>query len=284
MNGIPKFIDLKDVFFDEEVAVQYLIDRGVLTPVDHCQACGCETSRKNLGKQYKCKQRDCRKINSIFKDTFFFRAKIPISSILHMAYLWLCKDHELSIQTKLGVSNDTVTVWTAYFRQLVTWDIENLDVEDFKIGGPGVIVEIDESKFGKRKYNQGHQVEGVWVVGGVERTNERRVFAIPVADRSAQTLKEVIEDHVVPGSIIYTDCWGGYRPEDLLEIGMVHDTVNHSLHYVDPITGVHTNTIEGTWSAMKWDTNKRHRTQEYIGDNLFYFIWRRRYKNQLWDY
>ncbi|CAG8848563.1 18529_t:CDS:2, partial [Racocetra persica] len=30
------------------------------------------------------------------------------------------------------------------------------------------IVEIDKSKFGKRKYNKGKRVEGQWVFGGVE--------------------------------------------------------------------------------------------------------------------
>ena len=45
-----------------------------------------------------------------------------------------------------------------------------------KIGGNNAIVEIDESKFGKRKYNRGHRVEGVWVVGAVERINKRIVL------------------------------------------------------------------------------------------------------------
>ena len=36
------------------------------------------------------------------------------------------------------------------------------------IGGPGVEVEIDESKFGKKTYNRGRQVEGHWVFGGTE--------------------------------------------------------------------------------------------------------------------
>ena len=34
------------------------------------------------------------------------------------------------------------------------------DVDNHKIGGYGVVVQLDESKFGKRKY-RGHRVEGV---------------------------------------------------------------------------------------------------------------------------
>lgn len=43
------------------------------------------------------------------------------------------------------------------------------------IGGPNIIVEIDESKFGRHQYTRGHHVEGVWLLGLVERTPERRV-------------------------------------------------------------------------------------------------------------
>ncbi|KAI9103766.1 hypothetical protein DFS34DRAFT_590183 [Phlyctochytrium arcticum] len=42
-----------------------------------------------------------------------------------------------------------------------------------RIGGPGTIVGIDESKFGKRKYNKGRRVEGQWVFGGIQRVNQQ---------------------------------------------------------------------------------------------------------------
>jgi len=37
------------------------------------------------------------------------------------------------------------------------------------IGGDGWTAEIDESKFGKRKYYKGQLTEGQWVVGGMCR-------------------------------------------------------------------------------------------------------------------
>ena len=37
-----------------------------------------------------------------------------------------------------------------------------------QVGGD-VIVQVDESKIGKRKYHCGHFVEGQWVFGGIEQ-------------------------------------------------------------------------------------------------------------------
>jgi hypothetical protein len=118
------------------------------------------------------------------------------------------------------------------------------------IGGQGVVVEVDKSKFEKRKYHRGHHVEGAWVIGGVKRTNERLMFAEVVDRRNTQTLIDVILRHVVEGSIVHTDMWREYAQlEDLLNIQ--HRTVNHSQHFVNPEDGTYTNSIEGTWNGIK---------------------------------
>ena len=108
------------------------------------------------------------------------------------------------------------------------------------------------------------------------------MFAAKVDNRSAETLLALIQRHVLPGTTIITDCWKGYKSDGLIELGMLHTTVNHSLHFVDPTTGAHTNGIEGTWSAMKVSIPKRKRTEKDIEPCLFEYVWRRNNQGNLW--
>ena len=65
----------------------------------------------------------------------------------------------------LRMSNKTSIDWYNFVRDICTqYFIDHPSV----IGGPGIEVEIDESMFGKRKYNRGRQVDGHWVFGGIE--------------------------------------------------------------------------------------------------------------------
>ena len=82
-----------------------------------------------------------------------------------------------------------------------------------KIGGPNKTVEIDESKFGRRKYNRGHAVKGQWVFGGIERESGN-LFLVPVPDRSATTLMAAISEWIEPGTTVISDCWAAYQDLD----------------------------------------------------------------------
>lgn len=226
---------------------------------------------------FRCRSDACGKSVSIFRDSFFAKSRLKCCDVLLLGRLWLSGVSSSAALTLTDHSPNTVTDYMSYFRQLV---VSNLEAEDTMVGGPGIIVEIDESKIAKRKHNRGHAVDGAWVVGGVERTEQRGFFVEPVADRSAETLRDIIQRHVRPGSIVYTDLWRGYC--NLGELGVTHQTVNHSVHFRDPVTGVHTNTIEGTWAGLKAKIPPRNRTREGVEDHLLEFIWRRRNAERLW--
>ena len=51
-----------------------------------------------------------------------------------------------------------------------------------------------------------------------------------------------------------------------------HKTVNHSKQFKDPVTGVHSNTIEGNWSAIKRQTPVRCRTRSLVPLYLVRFM------------
>lgn len=107
------------------------------------------------------------------------------------------------IQNQLRLPKNTVADWNSFCRE-VTFD--GMIVKKCLLGGVGRIVEIDESKFGKRKYHRGHRVEGQWVFGGYERETGS-CFLIPVEDRSSSTLLEIIKEWIKPGTTIISDCW-----------------------------------------------------------------------------
>ena len=151
---------------------------------------------------FRCSKKACNTKISLRKNSFFEKSKLKCSQILRLGLLWLSKLSASSIKSLTGHIKPTVTSFMYFYHQLV---IDSLDTDDITIGGDGIIVKIDESKFGKRKYHQGHRVEGAWVLGGVERTSERKIFLATVERRDAETLLDVIRTHVLPGSIVYTD-------------------------------------------------------------------------------
>ena len=139
---------------------------------------------------------------------------------------------------ELKLSKKTVTKWFMFFRESCIYSVME---QSEQIGGNGVEVEIDESKFGKRKYHRGHKVEGQWVFGGCEKYNKHKIFMIPVHNRKATMLLPLIKKWIAPGSIIHSNCWKAYS--DLTKIEYMHVTVNHSKEFVNRDNAACTNAI-----------------------------------------
>lgn len=116
------------------------------------------------------------------------------------------------------------------FQVCIEWCFQHSE----KIGGPGKVVEIDESKIGRRKYQRGRIIEGQWIFGGLERES-KKIFLVPVPNRTAETLEQLVCQWIEPGTTIMSDCWRGYY--NLSRRGFRHFSVNHKYNFVDPDTG-----------------------------------------------
>ena len=177
---------------------------------------------------------------------------------------------------QLEVDHTTVTDWFQFLRDVCSFDLIRLPVH---LGGPGRIVAIDESVVARRKpENQpGRPVREQWVFGGIDLTT-KEVFMELVPRRDAATLIPIIQRVILPGTTIWSDMWPAYN--GLAALGYQHDTVNHSLRFVDPVTGCHTNNIEATWNACKAKFKARFGvTREGLPSYMDEFLWRRRRAN-----
>ena len=65
-----------------------------------------------------------------------------------------------------------------------------------------------------------------------------------VPRRNAATLLPIINSHVRAGTTVYSDEWAAYNRVGTLPNVSSHATFNHSLHFVDPVTGTHTQNRE----------------------------------------
>jgi transposase-like protein len=140
---------------------------------------------------------------------------------------------------------------------------------------------VDESKFGKRKYNRGRRIEGAWVIGGVERSAEKKFFVEVVERRDSMTILDVLSRHIIPGSIVHTDCWKGYHNIEN-DLDIAHHTVNHSISFIDYETDVHTNSIEGKWAGLKNAITLRGKVTKTLDGHLLEHIWRFKHQDAIW--
>ena len=80
-----------------------------------------------------------------------------------------------------------------------------------------------------------------------------------------------------PGTTIYSDQWRTYS--QLSQNGFRHKTVNHSLHFRNPETGVHTNGIKETLGNAKVKLQSMNGTaKDLLSDYLCEFMWAERFK------
>jgi len=179
------------------------------------------------------------------------------------------------------MNSKTVIDWASFLRDMYSAD---LLANPQQLGGPGHTVAIDETFIAWRKPGnpQGRPVPAQWVFGGVDPT--LALFSWSLFPDVMQALS------FRSSNAIY--CWehesgvtNGGRTMALMAWGTsTRRTVNHTRHFVDPVTGCHTNNIARRWASCKANFRRhsnvqRHMLPPYIDE----YMWHCRHSNTFSD-
>ncbi|MCX6006221.1 MAG: IS1595 family transposase [Chloroflexi bacterium] len=203
---------------------------------------------KKITKHHKIKNRpvyECDRCGhqvSPLAGTIFHKSTTPLT-------VWFDAIHEMtttrtgfsakSLQRKHGMTYKTA--WRM-FKQIRTLLNEN----------DGILkneVEVDETYIGGVHHDgrHGRGADGKTAVIGIAE-RQGKITTKVVTDTSSYTVIPLINKHVFPKAVVYTDEYKSYIP--ISKFGYKHETVNHRKD--EWVKGnCHTNTIEGFWSLVK---------------------------------
>ena len=177
------------------------------------------------------------------------------------------------VERELGVTYKTAWRMCHMIREYMA----SLDSDD-PLGGPGYTVEIDETLIGGSVSGMGSGYKGnkTCVVGMLERGGE--LVTRVAARRTKEAMHGLILSHVLPGTTVNTDEFGGYK--DIDQCGYRHVKVNHSAGQYATREGAGVNAIEGFWAQLKRGINGTHihvsgkHLAKYLGE--FEYRWNMR--------
>lgn len=104
---------------------------------------------------------------------------------------------------------------------------------------------------------------------------KKHCLLFAVNNRSPAFLLPIIVEQIATGSLIILDQWSSYNGIRNTNQNYNHQTVNHSRHFIDPVTGAHTNAVERIWGVAKSSFRRRNHFK-MLGSYLCEFLWRKR--------
>jgi len=186
--------------------------------------------------------------------TPFDRTRTPLRDWFYVMFLFTTTRNGVAakrVERELGVTYKTAWRMCHQIRAYMA----SLDSDD-PLGGPGETVEIDETLIGGSVSGMGSGYKGnkTCVVGMMERGGE--LITRVAGRRTKEAMHGLIQMHVLPGSTVNTDEFGGYK--DIDQCGYRHVKVNHGASFYADKTGAGVNAMEGFWAQLKRGINGTH--------------------------
>ena len=239
-----------EAYYQDPTAAREKLEELLWPEGPVCPHCGCFGNTTKLQGQkhreglYKCN--DCRKPFTVTVGTIFERSHIKLHLWFQVAYLMNASKKGISshqIHRMIGV-----TYKTAWFMTMRLREAMSSDATFPLLGGPGGIVEADETYWGNipgmEKQHAWHHKEKI--VSLVERGGDVRSFHMQKVTKD--TLKQIMQSNIDPRSRIMTDEASYY--DWTKHCFASHETVAHKAHEYSR-GDVSSNTIEGFFSIVK---------------------------------
>lgn len=168
---VGSLLELIRLLDDVPQTIQTLSQLGLLKSTVYCCNRLCSLQNNNIkaeGVAWRCRR--CRTYKTIRHGSFFEDSHLSLKQILLIIFCWSCKFQVQQTADVVGVPNLSILRWYKRIREECSrylLDSPHL----FRLGGPGCVVQIDESVVAKRKYNEGRAVPAQWVFGIYDVTN-----------------------------------------------------------------------------------------------------------------
>jgi transposase-like protein len=255
---------------------------------EHAHCPKCETERSF--KRYETKQRrqswtctGCGHHIHPTAGTIFHKSSTSLHLWFYAIFLMSstkCGIAAKQLEREIGVNYKTALRMLRQIRtELMVQDDEPLsgevEVDETFIGGK--LRESDRRKLrAAGTPNRGPaSKDRAIVVGAVERKGKIRATVVPTRGAASH----VAEAFVLPGSMIFTDDWGGYDPLSR-NPRYAHRRINHSQRVY--VSGdVHTQTIEGFFGHFKTDVRGTHHSisTRFLPTYLNEWVWKWNHRN-----
>lgn len=280
MSKTPTLRQFQDRFPTEDSCLDHLM-RVRYGDRHDCAKCGKSAHfyRVKARRSYACEY--CGYQLYPTAGTPFDRTRTSLRDWFYVMFLFCTSRHGVAakeVERQLGVTYKTAWRMCHEIRKYMG----SLDSDD-PLGGEGEIVEIDETLIGGSVSGKGsgYKANKTCVVGMQERGGELITRVVPSRHKGA--MHAVINSHVLPGTTVNTDGFGGYK--DLTHNGYKHRTVDHKAgEYATP-DGRGVNTVEGFWAQLKRGINGTHihvsgkHLPKYLGE--FEYRWNMRFAPHL---
>ena len=245
--------NLQNPIFTDEAKAREWLEARIWPNGPTCPHCGNSDQARITSMHgavhraglYQCNEPECREQFTVTVGTVFERSKIPLTKWLAAIFLLSSSKKGMSthqMHRMLDISYKSTWFMTHRLR-------EAMRVGDLApMGGPGTIVEIDETFIGnkadmpkRRGFAHKHAVLSL-----VERGGKVRSFH--VAGTTAAHLVPILRANIAKETAVMTDEAGQYS--HLSKEFASHEFVNHSAGEYGR-GDVHTNTLEGFYSIFK---------------------------------